>query len=104
MDSYPYLPGFQPHSETSREAAASVAKNTANTMRVKVLNFLSTDLGRGIGLTIDEAAVVLDCVPGTASARMRELELTGFIKKSEQTRKTRMQKNAKVYFLKPKGT
>lgn len=102
---YPLLPGFQAGSETSREAAID-AVTSGNQKREILLAYFKTDLGKGIGLTIDEAAVFLkketkeDVQTGTASARIREMELLGLICKSDKTRQTRAKKRAKVYFLK----
>lgn len=93
---YPYSPGFQRLSDTSREAAESV-KDSARTKRGKIL----AEMQRVplCGMTIDEAAVLLKCQTGTASARMRELELHGDIQKTTQRRRTRAGKTAVVYFL-----
>lgn len=107
--SYPQFPGFQSGSETSRDAAEEVGKGSANVKQELLLKFFTSDLGKGIGLTIDEAAVYLkretkeDVQTGTASARMRGLELLGFIVKSSKTRTTRAKKRARVYFLRGYG-
>ncbi len=105
MIGYPESPGFQFGSETSEQAAKAVV-STAQSHREKLLEFFKSPLGKGIGLTIDEAAVFLkkefkrDIQTGSASARMRQLELIGVIVKSKVTRQTRAKKRAVVYFLK----
>jgi hypothetical protein len=71
-------PGFQTHSETSREAAAHVHRTgSAASQRGRVL----AQLGRGPA-TIHELAAMLDVVDGTASARVRELTLAGEIERT----------------------
>lgn len=105
MSGYPQLPGFQAMSDTSREAAASMT-STANSHAEALREYFTSPLGKGIGLTIDEAAVFLakkfkqDIQTGSASARMRGLELLGIISKSKSRRTTRAKKKAFVYFLK----
>lgn len=94
---YPDTPGYQRGSETSQAAAVSMIQNS-KTKRAQIVKEMSK---QGFcGMTIDEAAVLLDCQTGTASARMRELELGGEIIKSTATRKTRFGKKARVYYLK----
>ena len=93
---YPDAPGYQKHSSTSKAAAESVAP-TAATMRDKVIRLLGHSAD---GFTIDQIAVFLKCQTGTASARMRELELSGLITKSDKTRLTRAKKSSKIYYLK----
>lgn len=105
MTGYPQLPGFQAGSETSEAAAKDVAKS-GNEKRECLLKYFQCQMGKGLGMTIDEAAQHLskefkeNVQTGTASARIRELELMGIIVKSTMTRTTRARKRAKVYFLK----
>lgn len=93
---YPETPGYQQGSSTSQAAAISMISNS-RTKRAQIMREMEKT--RLCGMTIDEAAVLLDCQTGSASARMRELELGGDIVKSTATRKTRFGKRAKVYYL-----
>lgn len=93
---YPETPGYQQGSGTSQAAAISMIVNS-KTKRAQIMREMERI--RLCGMTIDEAAVLLDCQTGSASARMRELELSGEIVKSTATRKTRFDKQAKVYYL-----
>lgn len=86
-----YTEGFQKHSETSAEAAASI---DCSTLRGKILDRLDIFTA---GLTIDDISNIFDIVPGTASARMRELEIAGQVIKTKLKRKTRAGRNAFVY-------
>jgi len=96
------FPFFQQGSETSMAAAESVAKN-AKSYRESLLAYFKTEIGKNIGMTIDEAAIMLDIQTGNASARIREMELLGLITKTKCTRITRAKKQAKIYFLKGYG-
>lgn len=107
MSGYPQFPGFQAESETSLAAAVKVdEKGTGSEKRDLLLKYFQSELGKGIGMTIDEGAVYLgkelkeNVQTGTASARFRELELIGLIVKSNKRRHTRTKSPAKVYFLK----
>ena len=91
---YPDQASYQKNSFTSKEAAKSI-NSKAGTMRDTILSNINSS-----GITIDEAAVLLDCQTGTASARMRELELKDNIVKSDNTRLTRAHKKARIYFIK----
>lgn len=93
---YPETPGYQQGSRTSRAAAISMIQNS-KTKRAQIMREMEKT--RLCGMTIDEAAMLLDCQTGSASARMRELELGGEIVKSTATRKTRFGKQAKVYYI-----
>jgi len=92
------FPPFQSHSDTSFEAAASVV-GLSKTQRDKILTHLRLGVGMAIGITIDEAAVILDCQTGTASARIRDLERDEMIIKSDERRNTRSGRGAYVYYI-----
>lgn len=99
--SYPHNPGYQAGSETSEAAAINLTgKDRAN---ATILSWMER---KGeFGMTIDEASVLLSEVferqipPGTASARMRELELTDKISKTPKKRRTRTGSPANVYII-----
>lgn len=96
---YPEGAGYQKGSETSREAALNLTDS--GYQKRKVFEWMQARAG--LGATIDEAAVFLsdltrrDVPPGTASARMRELEMAQKIKKTGQRRATRTGRTAVVY-------
>jgi hypothetical protein len=89
---YPQTAGFQSHSDTSREAAE---KLDASTLRGKIFERIAI-MGAG-GLTIDDVSIIFDIVPGTASARIRELEMSDKIIKTKQKRQTRHRRQAYLY-------
>lgn len=96
---YPESPGYQRHSDTSREAAD---KLTGQGLQHRLILEAMTRNGMK-GLTIDEAAAMLTdhlerhIHSGTAAARMGELEKAGKVCKTPQRRKTRSGRNAVVY-------
>lgn len=89
---YPYTPGYQKHSFTSIEAAESF---NPSRLHSKILNLLENRID---GITIDEVAAFLSLETGTASARVGELEKQGKIFKSDNARKTRKGRNARIYY------
>jgi len=91
---YPDTPGFQKHSETSRNAAKTL---NADTLRKTVLKYI-VDAGE-YGSIGDEIAEHFNIAPGTVSARLIELERWGYIVKLTRTRKTRRGKPANVYTI-----
>lgn len=90
---------YQRGSDTSREAAEKVSNSAG--IRAMVLAHIKAE-GRA-GATIDEVAIYLSdalgrmVAPGTASARVKELEDAGAICKTPERRKTRSGRNAVVY-------
>jgi hypothetical protein len=96
LPSEPYhnQPPFVAGSETS-EAAASRAKQSAETMRARVLEYITAQGEEGA--TDDEVEVALGMLHQTASARRRELELSGHIQKTDWSRPTRTGSQAAVY-------
>lgn len=100
----PELPyhGVPPHvagSDTSAAAAASI-QSAAASMRRKILAYIEKCGERGS--TDDELEVAFEYRHQTASARRRELELRGCIRKSDQRRETRSGCTAGVYvFVQP---
>lgn len=89
---YPTTPGYQSHSETSREAADSL---DATHLRNTCYNIIH-DAGF-VGATADDIAATLGKQNSTVAARLRELELTSTIIKTAIKRKTRANRNAYVY-------
>ena len=87
-------PPFVAGSHTS-EAAAHRAKQSAETMRARVLEYIATQ-GED-GATDDEVEVALGMLHQTASARRRELELSGHLQKTDLPRPTRTGTHAAVY-------
>jgi DNA-binding MarR family transcriptional regulator len=89
---YPDTPGYQAHSETSREAAE---KLSADTLRQAVLDDIA--LHERQGRTGDELAEHFSTAPGTISARLIELERSGRVIKTAQKRRTTARRQAFVY-------
>jgi hypothetical protein len=89
---YPKTPGYQAHSETSREAAE---KLSADTLRQAVLDDIA--LHERQGRTGDELAEHFTTAPGTISARLIELERAGKVIKTAQKRRTTARRQAFVY-------
>ena len=90
--SYPQTLGYQSRSETSRMAAEQCT--TAASLEKNILAYLDAEPHGFIG---DNFAFLLDIPIGTASARLRGLELKGHIFKTEETRLTRSNRKAFVY-------
>lgn len=88
----PLDPPYVAESETSAEAAASVAPVTGD-LRNMVLNHIR----RSGGATCDECEVALELAHQTCSARVTELRKLGLIVDSGQKRKTRSNRNAAVW-------
>jgi hypothetical protein len=87
-------PPYVAQSDTSREAAYSVAP-TAASMRASVLRLF---VHRGQhGATDDEIERSLGMLHQTASARRRELQLGGYIERTERRRLTSSGRSAGVY-------
>lgn len=89
---YPETPGFQAHSDTSREAAE---KLSADTLRQAVLEDIA--LWERHGRTGDELSEQFGTAPGTISARLIELERAGNVIKTAQKRRTTARRHAFVY-------
>jgi len=81
---------------TSRAAAESV-KHSAASMRSQILQLLRTRAD--LGLTCDDVEVYRGYRHQTASARIRELSLSGHIRNSGKTRKTRSGREAIVWVV-----
>jgi hypothetical protein len=97
-ESYGGNPPFVSGSDTS-EAAAESIKPSSSTLRFKVLTFIKE---AGLqGATDDEVEVALDLRHQTASARRRELVLSGHIRDSGSRRPTRSGRGATVWELIP---
>lgn len=89
---YPNTPGYQAHSETSREAAERLSPETL------VCAVLSrVQLGGKYGRTADDLSIIFDVPQSTIAARLRELELAGRVIKTTMKRETRHKRNAFVY-------
>lgn len=102
---YPDTPGFQAHSDTSREAAARL--QSAESMEKDIFAVLDA---YDSGWTGDELAEYLDTrghagvQTGTIAARLRGLELKGMAVKTKETRPTRSNRQAHVWLSKRLAT
>ena len=86
-------PFYVSGSDTSKAAAESVASAVSN-MRTQVLDFITS---RAQGATDDEIEVALGMRHQTASARRRDLVLSGLVQKSGARRETRSGRQATVW-------
>lgn len=98
MSTYPEAPGYRKSApETSEKAAHEIASD-AFTLRMKALELFK----RGMKLTSNEVAVVLDRDPIAVQPRVSELYTTGSIRPSGQKRRNhRTNKDATVWELTP---
>ncbi|MCK1671065.1 hypothetical protein [Bradyrhizobium sp. 150] len=94
MTDYPIEPGFVSGSDTSEAAAASMDRS-AGTLRAMIWK-RAFEAGQS-GVTCDEIEVHFDMRHQTASARIRELDLSGDLIKTERKRQTRSGRLALVY-------
>ena len=94
-DRYPLFPGHEKGSDTSKQAAESVAISAAS-MRGRVLAFIAS---RPQGVTDDEVELALSMRHQTASARRRELVLLGMVKDSDRRRRTSSGRSATVWVM-----
>ena len=85
---------YQAHSETSKEAARSMATKS-QTLRSKVLELLSTN-----DLTDEDIAIRLNLSGSTARPRRIELVQAGLVMQTG-TRKTASGRSAAVWSVKP---
>jgi len=97
-DLYGGRPPYVRGSDTS-EAAADSIETSSSTLRFKVLAFIKEAGTRGA--TDDEVEAALDMRHQTASARRRELVLSGHIRDSGNRRPTRSGRGATVWELIP---
>lgn len=93
------LPLFVAGSDTSKEAAESIAKDTPRLNRL-VLEEI-TEAG---GLTCDEIEVRLSMTHQTCSPRVHELKEAGRIRDSGMRRKTRGGRSATVWVVSSEAT
>lgn len=91
---YPNTPGFVRDSDTSREAAESMHE-AAPSIRERIYSWIERR-GR-FGATADEVEAKSGIRNQTITARIRELELSERLTKTEDKRKTRSGRNARVY-------
>lgn len=91
---YPDRPGHVRGSDTSEAAADSLDETSLSRLRRKVHTFIAA---QSDGATCDEVEIALDLRHQTASARVRELVLTGFIEDTGQRRLTSSGRPARVY-------
>lgn len=99
-DLYGGKPPYEQSSETSRQAAESIADSVTELAR-RVLNYITM---RGdTGATNDEIEVALDMAHQTASARTRELVLKSRVRASGLRRRTRSGCEAAVWVAIPSG-
>lgn len=80
--------------DTSAEAHASVSDSTRAAQRNRILEFIRTSDG---GATCDQVEVCLQLSHQTASARITELSALHLISHSDERRKTRSGRSARVY-------
>jgi hypothetical protein len=95
MSDYPNRPGFVRDCDTSENAADSLNDQDLSRMRAAVFNFTKKHGYRGS--TCDEVEVALLLKHQTASARIRELVLGGYLEDSSRRRPTRSNRPARVY-------
>jgi len=94
FDGYPDRPGHVRGSDTSRAAADSFGDDDLSRQKRLIMGRFET---KPDGLTCDEIEVVLGFRHQTASARIRELVLTGFLLDTGRRRHTRSGRPARVY-------
>jgi hypothetical protein len=87
-------------SSTSRAAAESLGDSALTHLRLLVYGFVRD---RAQGATCDEAEAALGLRHQTASARLRELFLAGWVFTTGETRLTRARRQARVYRATPHG-
>jgi hypothetical protein len=92
---YPATPGFVRGSDTSEAAASSLDPNVLTELRLRVYQFALKQEPRGV--ICDEVETALGMAHQTASARIRELELSGWLVKTEDKRLTRSGRSARIY-------
>ena len=85
---------------TSRAAARSLTDSALTHLRQRVYGFVRD---RAQGATCDETEAALGLRHQTASARLRELFLAGWLFTTEETRLTRSRRRARVYRATPQG-
>ena len=89
-------PPFQPHSETSREAAEAI-KPKRGTLQRRVFAFIES---RGVsGATDEEIQLGLELNGSTVRPRRGELAQRRLIVQSGKTRKTKSGRNATVWVV-----
>lgn len=90
---YPNTPGFEAHSETSREAAALLtSRGNHHTLIVNAL------MGnQDHGATAEELADAIGAQRSDINARLRELELMGRVVKTGMTRTSSANRQQSVY-------
>jgi predicted ArsR family transcriptional regulator len=91
---YPTRPGFVAGSDTSEDAADSISDDVLGRMRRLIYREV---VHSPAGRTCDEIEATLDLRHQTASARLRELELTGWVEPTPEKRRTRSGRMAHVY-------
>lgn len=89
-------PPAQSHSPTSVAAAESI-KCRIGPLHKAIVDFLTG--AQNVGATDEELQACLNMNPNTQRPRRRELELSGVIKASGQTRKTKSGRQAVVWVL-----
>jgi hypothetical protein len=92
---YPDRPGSVAGSDTSEAAADSLGEEALRRLRKAIFEWIRTRPLQGA--TCDEVEVVLNLRHQTASARIRELVLDGFIYDTGARRQTRSRRSARVY-------
>lgn len=96
MSGYPSRPGYVKGSDTSAAAAGSLREPDLATLRGAIYSFIA---GSPRGATCDEIEVALNLRHQTASARLRELQLSGWVLTNKDIRRTRSARWAHVYYV-----
>jgi hypothetical protein len=96
---YPSRPGFVAGSDTSLGASLSLDDESLSRLRRRIYFMIARR--ELYGATCDEVEEILELRHQTASARIRELVLGGFIFDSGQRRLTRSERYARVYIRTP---
>lgn len=89
-----------PHNGQPTSVAAAVAAAPRITpQKRRILSYFEFPYPERHGMTQDECSEALNLPRSTACARFRELELEGYITKTNRTRPTRYGREAVVYEL-----
>jgi hypothetical protein len=94
---YPNRPGYVQDSDTSRAAADSLSDRELSKQKLAIVGYI--DRNAEHGATCDEIEVAFDLRHQTASARIRELSLSGVLVDTGRRRTTRSGRLARVYVI-----
>lgn len=91
---YPDAPGYVRGSETSKAAASSLNESVLTQLKRRIYFYACLQPN---GIICDEIEVALGLSHQTASARIRELEMSGWLTKTDERRHTRSKRGAFIY-------